>query len=126
MPYKSWTVRRCDYFHAIEKIGLWASAVFKEAQNRKDWIEDMEKLLMNNEVKEVIFQIQNIDCKADITEKKEQLITYLTNNQQRMQYKTYTDMGLFIGSGAMESANREVIQKRFKLSGQRCGVARAN
>ncbi|MDR1897168.1 MAG: ISLre2 family transposase, partial [Prevotellaceae bacterium] len=27
--------------------------------------------------------------------------------------------GLLIGSGAIESANRDVIQKRMKLSGQR-------
>lgn len=108
-----------DYFHAIEKIGLWASTVFKEVKNRKDWIDNMEKLLLNDEVKEVIIQIQGVDCKVDILNKKEQLIIYLTNNQHRMQYKTYIDMGVFIGSGAIESANREVIQKRFKLSGQR-------
>ena len=88
-------------------------------KNRKDWIDNMEKLLLNDEVKEVIIQIQGVDCKVDILNKKEQLIIYLTNNQHRMQYKTYIDMGVFIGSGAIESANREVIQKRFKLSGQR-------
>ena len=47
-------------------------------------------------------------------------MTYLTNNKQRINYKTYLDDNLFIGSGAMESANKEVIQKRMKLSGQRC------
>lgn len=119
MHYKFLTAAADRYFHAIEKIGLWASTVFKEVKNRKDWIDNMEKLLLNDEVKEVIIQIQGLDCKVDMIEKKEQLIVYLTNNQHRMQYKTYTDMGVFIGSGAIESANREVIQKRFKLSGQR-------
>jgi hypothetical protein len=47
------------------------------------------------------------------------LLTYLANNNQRINYKTYLDDGLFIGSGAMESANKEVIQKRMKLSVQR-------
>ena len=46
-------------------------------------------------------------------------MTYLTSNKQRINYKTYLDDNLFIGSGAMESANKEVIQKRMKLSGQR-------
>ena len=47
------------------------------------------------------------------------MLTYLTNNKQGINYKTYLDDNLFIGSGAMESANKEVIQKRMKLSGQR-------
>jgi hypothetical protein len=29
------------------------------------------------------------------------------------------DKGLFIGSGPIESANKNIIQKRLKLSGQR-------
>ena len=52
-------------------------------------------------------------------EKQKELLTYLLNNQRRMQYKTYKDNGLFIGSGAIEAANKESIQKRFKLSEQR-------
>ena len=46
-------------------------------------------------------------------------MTYLTSNKQGINYKTYLDDNLFIGPGAMESANKEVIQKRMKLSGQR-------
>lgn len=36
-----------------------------------------------------------------------------------MQYGTYPEAGCMIGSGPIESANREVIQQRLKLSGQR-------
>ena len=36
-----------------------------------------------------------------------------------MLYKTYLDKGYKIGSGAIESAHRTVIQKRLKQSGQR-------
>ena len=56
--------------------------------------------------------------------KKTKLLTYLTNNKQRINYKTYLDDNLFIGSGAMESANKEIIQKRMKLSGQRWTLKR--
>lgn len=34
-------------------------------------------------------------------------------------YKTYKKQGLEIGSGAIESAHRTIIQQRAKLSGQR-------
>jgi hypothetical protein len=36
-----------------------------------------------------------------------------------MQYKTFQEKGLLIGSGAIEAAHRTVIQQRLKLSGQR-------
>ncbi|KGE84768.1 hypothetical protein IX84_12810 [Phaeodactylibacter xiamenensis] len=39
-----------------------------------------------------------------------------------MQYKTYRDEGLLIGSGPVEAAHRSVLQQRLKLSGQRWTV----
>jgi hypothetical protein len=36
-----------------------------------------------------------------------------------MNYPTFLKRGLLIGSGAIESAHRTVIQRRMKLSGQR-------
>jgi hypothetical protein len=36
-----------------------------------------------------------------------------------MDYKSYEEKGLHIGSGAIEAAHRNVIQKRMKQSGQR-------
>lgn len=112
-------VQLLDYFHAIEKIGLWAVGVFKDEKQRKEWMDNCQTLLLNDEVKELIIGLQEIPCQGDKLEKRQQLLTYLKNNEQRMRYKTFQEEGLFIGSGAIESANREVIQKRMKLSGQR-------
>jgi len=36
-----------------------------------------------------------------------------------MKYKTFKEQGLLIGSGAIESAHRDMLQQRLKLSGQR-------
>jgi hypothetical protein len=47
------------------------------------------------------------------------LVTYLQNNKNRINYGHYKEQGLLFGSGAIESANRDIIQKRMKLSGQR-------
>ena len=48
------------------------------------------------------------------------VINYYKNNVGRMDYKRYRQIGCgIIGSGAIESAHRTVIQKRMKLSGQR-------
>lgn len=117
--YHPEAVQILDFFHLIEKIGLWAVLVFKEVKQGKEWIDHCKTLLLNNDSAEVVALITAIDCQGDRKDQQEQLLTYLANNKGRIHYKTYLEKGLFIGSGAVESANREVIQKRMKLSGQR-------
>lgn len=108
-----------DFYHGYEKIGQWATSVFKNKDQCSMWCESMKELLLNDEVEEVIIQIQNAQCQGDSLEKKENLLTYLDNNSHRMKYKTYLEKGYLIGSGAIESAQRNVIQQRLKRSGQR-------
>ena len=55
----------------------------------------------------------------NVEESKRALLEYYKNHKNRMQYKKFLEKGLLIGSGAMEAAHRNVIQKRLKLSGQR-------
>ncbi|MFT7377422.1 MAG: hypothetical protein ACJAUR_000969 [Ulvibacter sp.] len=60
-----------------------------------------------------------IDCQGNNNKVKQQLLTYLENNKHRMNYRTYQEKGLLIGSGSIESANKQIIQARLKKSGQR-------
>lgn len=112
-------VQILDFFHAYEKICQWGTIVFKDKSVCCEWCEYCRNLLLDNQINEVIIQIQGIHCQGDIQEKKDALLIYLNNNRQRMQYKTYLDKGYLIGSGAIESAQRSVIQHRMKRSGQR-------
>ena len=47
------------------------------------------------------------------------LYTYIDNNKNCMNYPAYRKDGLFVGSGAMESANIYMMQDRMKLPGMR-------
>ena len=47
---------------------------------------------------------------------------YLQANRDRMEYKTYRERGLLMGSGAIESAHRTVMQRRLKRAGQRWSI----
>lgn len=49
----------------------------------------------------------------------------MQQTKKRMNYKQYLERGLQIGSGAIESANRNVVQARMKQSGQRWSRKRA-
>jgi hypothetical protein len=112
-------VQILDYFHAIEKIGDYAKIVIKDDTKARDWIKLQEVYLLNDEVDEVILAVKTMDCKANNNKEQQQLLTYLENNKHRMKYKTYQEKGLLIGSGPIESANKQIIQARLKKSGQR-------
>ena len=108
-----------DFYHAKEHLCDYAQVQFKEQAEKHKWIDEQCLLLLNDKVSDVI---QNIKEQKTITKTKQQkqsLLTYYTNNSKRMKYKPYRDEGLLIGSGPIESAHRNVIQKRMKLSGQR-------
>ncbi|KAF5032611.1 hypothetical protein DSECCO2_615470 [anaerobic digester metagenome] len=53
------------------------------------------------------------------------LHTYLTNNIENIDYKRYREQGLYVGSGAIESSNKTVLQRRLKQAGMRWDAATA-
>lgn len=112
-------VQVLDFFHAFEKICTWIALATKDDNLQKQLCQYMEEMLRNSQTKELIDYIHTIDCKGGILQKRTDLIHYLQNNIQRMDYKDYVKNGYLIGSGAIESANRNVIQQRLKRSGQR-------
>ena len=109
-----------DFYHAKEKLVIFARHQFDEDHQRKRWIDHQCHRLMNNEVEEVMNQTRS--CRARSKEAKvakNKLLEYYTEHDDRMQYQTYRDAGLLIGSGPVEAAHRSVIQQRMKLSGQK-------
>lgn len=112
-------VQILDFFHSYEKICQWGAMKFKDKEELSVWCKTMQELLLDDQVKEVILQLKELDSQGDILKCRDELIHYLENNQQRMMYKTFTNKGYLIGSGAIESAHRNVIQIRMKRSGQR-------
>lgn len=110
-----------DLFHCKEHLYDFAKIYYlKDEQQAPKWVESCIELLMNKKVNELLTTISQISCSQKIVEKeKQKLLTYLQNNETRINYGLYKEQGLLFGSGAIESANRDVIQKRMKLSGQR-------
>jgi len=51
---------------------------------------------------------------------------YFMQNKARMQYQDFRKQGLFVGSGVVEAACKNVIGKRLKQSGMRWSVEGAN
>jgi hypothetical protein len=114
-------VQILDYYHAAEHLHEFARDYFKDVGQREVWVNEQKEMLNGDKVELVIKNIQGLEIAKNIkTEKKRNsLIGYFQNNKHRMKYKTFMGKGFLIGSGAIESAHRHVLQQRLKLSGQR-------
>ena len=106
------------FHHAAEHLHAFVEQVFKDKQAGHKWAEKQRELLLGSEVKKVI---KNIQSKAALNEAAAAKLTdYYNSNIKRMNYKRYKEIGCgIIGSGAIESTHRTLIQQRLKLSGQR-------
>lgn len=113
-------VQILDFYHALEKLCEFAVLQFSLKEKREEWIEKQKNRLLENQVHEVIDELKGIRSRnKEANKKKQKVIQYYQTHEDRMEYKTYREKGLLIGSGPIESAHRNVIQHRMKLSGQR-------
>ena len=108
-----------DYYHAVEYLHQFKDAVFADKVAAKKWADNQCDLLLESKVKTVLKNIEKIALTNDCEEETTTIINYYTANINRMDYKYYKIIGAgLIGSGAIESAHRTLVQSRCKLSGQ--------
>jgi hypothetical protein len=106
-----------DYYHACEHLHEFSGSIFSDKAKEKIWTDKQKDWLLKGKVKTVISNIKRIGSNS---EPANQLISYYSKNKSRMNYQEYAKMGCgIIGSGAIESAHRTLVQKRMKQSGQR-------
>lgn len=109
-----------DYYHACEYLHQFSNTFFNDKEEEKKWVSAQKELLLKSEVLAVIKNVKTLSSKDKEAQK---VINYFESNKDRMDYKKYAQMGCgIIGSGAIESAHRTVVQKRMKQSGQRWSV----
>jgi hypothetical protein len=87
------------------------------------WVKEQETLLLENHVAQVIAHLQNF---LDIRPALATILHYFQQNAARMRYGTYRQRGYFIGSGAIESAGKQLTATRIKGPGMRWNVADLN
>lgn len=115
-----------DFYHAREKLVLFARYQYRDEQARLDWVQQQSDKLLDNGLEEVLTTLRS--CRANNPEAKlakQKAIDYYIEHDDRMQYRTYREQGLMIGSGPIEAAHRSVIQQRLKLSGQKWSISGA-
>ncbi len=116
--------RRCeilDFWHAIEHAWTFARLQYgKGSIAADDWIQIISKDLRAGKVEQVIADLQALTgATEEAQEKLDALISYYTNHAQRMRYDEYLRLGYGIGSGAVESAHKQIVQARLRQAGMR-------
>lgn len=122
--------RRCeilDFWHAVEKAWELARLRYGEESKRAtDWVTRLGEELKAGKVDGVIARLSaQKTATCDQREALEALIRYYTDNRQRMRYDEYLRRGYGIGSGAIESAHKQVVQARLRQAGMRWSEAGA-
>jgi hypothetical protein len=108
----------CDFFHVSEYLGDAAKRC-RPAQP-DIWRRTQQKRLRRGAVDKVIEALEQ-HLEPDDTPEEEALVRnghrYLTNRRDCLDYPGALKLGLPIGSGIIEGANRHVLQGRLKRGG---------
>ena len=115
------SIQILDFFHCKGHIYGFAKSFFNNNKVKIDkFVDRVVNYLFAKQLDKALNEITLLKCtnKTKQTE-KEKLLNYLIANKKRINYGEYIRQGLLIGSGAIEAAHRDVLQKRLKLSGQR-------
>jgi hypothetical protein len=123
-------VRRCeilDFWHALEHAWLFAQLRYGEGSAQADaWVHAIAEDLRAGKVQEVIGRLKRLRPKTpELREGLQALIRYYSQNAGRMRYDEYLRLGYGIGSGAVESAHKQVVHARFRQAGMRWSEAGA-
>jgi hypothetical protein len=83
------------------------------------WVREQKQALLEGQLEQLLSRIERLPLtRAESLSRRE--------NSCRIDYKSYRQEGLIIGSGAVEAAHRTLVQQRMKLSGQRWSDEGAN
>jgi hypothetical protein len=110
-----------DYWHVTEHVWNVARALYGDGTERADsWAEAWCVDLLEHGVEPWLAALRSAEPPDATAEEVVRIERgYFTTNAARMAYPTFRAHGLPIGSGAVESAAKHVVQVRMKRSGMR-------
>src|SRR5712691_6485428 len=103
-----------DFYHAVQHLGQVA-ALRKDwsAKARARWRTQQRRFLLHGQVEQVIAAVQAL-CQGRNSKAIRTQRDYFIKHQSRMTYAKLSTMKLPIGSGAIESTVRRVVNLRLK------------
>ena len=120
-----------DYWHAKQYLWKAAHLLFGEGTSKAAaFVEELKPLLWNGEVQRLAERFEAERERRNLTDPKgvaalKKAGQYLVKRADLLQYATYQEEGLPIGSGAAESGCKTLVQSRMKRSGMNWSPAGA-
>ncbi len=111
-----------DFWHVCENVGACAKVFYGEGTDlARQWSLQVCGSLRAGDVEGALRQVEALPARGSKArrEAKHTLVTYLTNNRERMDYPRYEALGLPIGSGEVEAQCKTLVQARCKQAGMR-------
>lgn len=127
--YPSGITEIVDWYHAKEKIVEVRKEIFEESKAGNSFMEECESFLAKGNIEVVEQLLEQLRDKQELIGRKEfvdERLHYFMNNKDKMRYEMFKEQGLCIGSGAIESANKYVVQRRLKQAGMKWTEENAN
>ena len=126
----TWFVNRCeilDFWHVLEHAWSFARQRYGDGSRQADqWVHQIACDLKAGKVQEVIARLKRLrPASPELQKSLDALIRYYSENASRMRYDEYLRLGYGIGSGAVESAHKQVVHARFRQAGMRWSEAGA-
>jgi hypothetical protein len=111
-----------DLYHAREHLHALGTLVTPVLDDAPDWLAQRLADLDRGDVARVLSASRSLTVPGSMTQEVAKALGYFETNQDRMRYARFRNLGLFVGSGAVEAGCRAVVAQRLKLSGMRWGV----
>lgn len=124
-------IRILDFPHAAGHLSRVAQACFGPGPAAEDWGKIQRERLLAGEAQAVCQAVSELPVTqapqpAEAYTAMRQVGTYLRERLSQLAYADFVEQGYPIGSGAVESANKRVVESRLKGAGMHWRVETAN
>jgi hypothetical protein len=109
-----------DWWHAAQRLWTIANATFDSALHAAAWVEQQPRLWATGDLRTFFHNLRLLYPRGQtLPDPVRQAIFYLFRQRQRMRYAYFRHLDLPIGSRAVESACKVVLQVRMTQAGMR-------
>lgn len=123
-PWQPGLIIILDIYHVTEH--LWAAAYAFHAEGSAEaraWVTKYLRMILTGQTSQAARGMSQSATKRDLSKAKRKIVKqtsrYFLKRKRHMRYNEYLDMGLPIGSGAVEGVCRHLIKERLECSGMR-------
>jgi uncharacterized protein UPF0236 len=107
-----------DIYHAREHLHDLANLAARLlAGHRDDWLAARLEELDAGNVQAVLAAGRDLRFSGSLASERDKALAYFEHNAHRMRYQHFRDLGMFIGSGAIEGGIKAIVVHRAKQSG---------